>query len=142
MWKKAQKLLACLLAVLLLSSATALSPAVFAVDETSDAPVLQSGTAVIPADASEEQVKQLLFDALVANKAGLGEDFDAQSLDWEYYCTGTYSVFTSDEWGSIAGFTSTKKSFSLPTPLLILRWQITGTATIRCGWPEQQKKSL
>lgn len=109
MWKKAQKLLACLLAVLLLSSATALSPAVFAVDETSAAPVLQSGTAVIPADASEEQVKQLLFDALVANKAGLGEDFDAQSLDWEYYCTGTYSVFTNDEWGSIAGFMSTKK---------------------------------
>lgn len=109
MWKKAQKLLACLLAVLLLSSATALSPAVFAVDETSAAPVLQSGTAVIPADASEEQVKQLLFDALVANKAGLGEDFDAQALDWEYYCTGKSGLITNDAWGSIKGFTSTKK---------------------------------
>lgn len=48
MWKKAQKLLACLLAVLLLSSATALSPAVFAVDETSAAPVLQSAQRSFP----------------------------------------------------------------------------------------------
>ena len=71
--------------------------------------MLQSGTAVIPADASEEQVKQLLFDALVANKAGLGEDFDAQALDWEYYCTGKSGLITNDAWGSIKGFTSTKK---------------------------------
>lgn len=39
--------------------------------------MLQSGTAVIPADASEEQVKQILFDALVANKAGLVQDWAA-----------------------------------------------------------------
>lgn len=39
--------------------------------------MLKSGTAVIPADASEEQVKQILFDALVANKAGLVQDWAA-----------------------------------------------------------------
>lgn len=66
---------------------------------------LQNGTAVIPSDATEAQVKQILFDALVADKEGV----DPQSLDWEYYCTGKNGLLTNDAWGSVDGFTSDKK---------------------------------
>ncbi|MCI7159568.1 MAG: hypothetical protein MR999_09220 [Flintibacter sp.] len=66
---------------------------------------LQSGTAIIPADADEAAVRQALFDALVINKDGV----DPQSLEWEYYCTGKNGLLTNDAWGSINGFTSEKK---------------------------------
>lgn len=66
---------------------------------------LQNGTAVIPANADEATVKQILFDSLVVNK----EDIDPQSLDWEYYCTGKKGLLTNDAWGSVNGFTSEKK---------------------------------
>lgn len=65
---------------------------------------LQDGTAVIPADADEATVKQILFDSLVVNK----EDIAPQSLDWEYYCTSKKGLLTNDAWGSVNGFTSKK----------------------------------
>lgn len=68
-------------------------------------PQLQNGTAVIPAGADEDTVKQALFDALVVNK----DQVDAQSLEWEYYCKGELStglVWGNESWGSINGFTS------------------------------------
>lgn len=52
---------------------------------------LQNGTAVIPSDATEDEIKEELYEALVVNKDELGEDFDPQSLDWEYYCEGKSS---------------------------------------------------
>ena len=68
-------------------------------------PQLQNGAAVIPANATEEQVKELLCQALVAN----ADQVDAQSLEWEYYCTGKNGLLTNDAWGSVNGFTSETK---------------------------------
>ena len=61
---------------------------------------LKDGTAVIPSDATEDEVKEILFDALVVNKDGI----DPQSLDWEYYCEGTRNyVDHKKDWGSVFG---------------------------------------
>lgn len=75
------------------------------------APQLQSGEAVIPEDASLEEVEQILFDTLVANK----DQVDDESLEWEYYCTGKNGLLTNDAWGSVNGFTSEKKVVFVPT---------------------------
>ena len=67
---------------------------------------LQNGAAVIPANATEEEVKDLLCKALVANAGQV----DAQSLDWEYYCEGKEDKIinpaTNSAWGSVNSFTS------------------------------------
>ena len=83
-----------------------------AVAETADVQ-LQNGAAIIPSGATLEQVKELLFDALVVNKEGL----NPQSLEWEYYCEGKdkTSVFKNSAWGSIEGFTSEKNVVFVPT---------------------------
>ena len=73
---------------------------------------LQNGTAVIPSGATEREVKDILFDALVVNP---GDDVDPQSLEWEYYCTGKNGLLTNDAWGSVNGFTSEKKVVFVPT---------------------------
>lgn len=110
MWKhKAHRLLAVLLAVLLLSQAAAFQTLAFAAEDGGVTPVLQDGDALIPSETSEEQVKQILFDTLVSNKETLGTDFDAQNLEWEYYCTGKNGLLTNEAWGSVSGFTSEKK---------------------------------
>lgn len=73
---------------------------------------LQNGTAIIPSDATPEQVKEILFDKLVANKEGL----NPQSLEWEYKCEGELStgyVWRNESWGSIDGFTSEVKKFGI-----------------------------
>lgn len=67
--------------------------------------VLKDGTAVIPTGTDAAGVKKILGEALVANAA----DVDLQSIEWEYYCTGKYGLLTQDAWGSVSGFTSTKK---------------------------------
>lgn len=72
---------------------------------------LQNGAAVIPAGADEATVKELLCEALVAN----ADQVDAQSLNWEYYCTGKNGLLTNDAWGSVNGFTSEKKVVFVPT---------------------------
>lgn len=66
---------------------------------------LQNGTAIIPSDATPEQVKEILFDKLVANKEGL----NPQSLEWEYQCEGKSKtgLAKNTAWGSINGFKST-----------------------------------
>lgn len=56
--KKLQRVLACLLAVLLLSQVGAFSPAVFAAD--SSGYTLHDGTAVIPAGTSAGDVNRIL----------------------------------------------------------------------------------
>lgn len=75
------------------------------------APQLQSGEAVIPEGASSEEVEQILFNTLVANK----DQVDDESLEWEYYCTGRNGLLTNDAWGSVNGFTSEKKVVFVPT---------------------------
>lgn len=66
--------------------------------------VLKSGTAVIPADADLNQVKEILGKTLVEN----ADQVDLNSLEWEYYCEGKTVIGTSGNasWGSIEGFTS------------------------------------
>ena len=66
---------------------------------------LQNGTAIIPSDATPEQVKEILFDALVEDANGK----TAQELDWEYYCEGESKTGLAKNyaWGSIGGFEST-----------------------------------
>lgn len=85
-----------------------------AVEETvtlANTPELQSNTAIIPSDATPEEVKQALFNALVVDKEGV----DPQSLSWEYYCTGKNGLLTNDAWGSVNGFTSKKTVVFVPT---------------------------
>ena len=69
--------------------------------ETAEA-VLQDGTAVIPADADLNQVKEILGKALVKN----ADQVDLSSLEWEYYCEGKNGLLKNTAWGSIEGFTS------------------------------------
>lgn len=78
----------------------AVSPAA----ETTGA-VLKSGTAVIPADADLSQVKEILGKTLVEN----ADQVDLNSLEWEYECKATSGLSSNTAWGSIEGFTSSKK---------------------------------
>lgn len=64
--------------------------------------VLKSGTAVIPANADLNQVKDILGKTLVEN----ADQVDLRSLDWEYKCEGKSGILTNTAWGSIEGFTS------------------------------------
>lgn len=90
---------------------TSLEPQAVEAEPRDAEPELQDGTAVIPEDATEADVKEILCAALVAN----ADEVDAQSLDWEYYCTGKNGLLTNDAWGSVNGFTSEKKVMFVPT---------------------------
>lgn len=52
--------------------------------ETKAAAQLQNGTAIIPSNANNEQVKEILFNTLVKEANGN----TAQDLEWEYKCEG------------------------------------------------------
>lgn len=106
-WKKLQRLLACLLAILLLSQVGAFSPAVFAADASGY--TLQDGTAIIPEGASEEKVNQILTRTLVAGFDEMSKEDQNTLLStckWEYYCQGETPLMhkTKDAWGSVGGF--------------------------------------
>lgn len=105
--KKLQRVLACLLAVLLLSQVGAFSPAVFAADDSSY--TLQDGTAIIPEGASEEKVNQILTRTLVAGFDEMSKGDQNTLLStckWEYYCKGETPLThkTKDAWVSVGGF--------------------------------------
>lgn len=71
--------------------------------ESQETPVqLQDGTAVIPSDATESEVKNILFEALVVSPS----DVDPLSLEWEYYCEGKSNsgLLKNEAWGSVFGF--------------------------------------
>ena len=106
-WKKLQRLLACLLAVLLLSQVGAFSPAVFAADASGY--TLHDGTAIIPEGASEEKVNQILTRTLVAGFDEMSKEDQNTLLStckWEYYCKGETLLTqkTKYEWSSVGGF--------------------------------------
>lgn len=110
--KKLQRLLACLLAVLLLSQVGAFSPAVFAADDSSY--TLQDGTAIIKSTMTTDEVNHALTRALVKDFDQKSEDTQAKLLDdlkWEYKCEGESKTGTikNTAWGTVDGFTSTKK---------------------------------
>lgn len=105
--KKLQRVLACLLAVLLLSQVGAFSPAVFAADDSNY--TLQDGTAIIPEGASEEKVNQILTRTLVAGFDEMSKEDQNTLLStckWEYYCKGETPLThkTKDAWVSVGGF--------------------------------------
>ena len=108
--KKLQRVLACLLAVLLLSQVGAFSPAVLAAD--SSGYTLQDGTAIIKPGMSDAEVNRALTRALVVGFDQMSEaDQNAllDSLQWEYYCEGKDTKtdrIKHSNWGSIGGFES------------------------------------
>lgn len=114
-WKKLQRLLACLLAVLLLSQVGAFSPAVFAADASGY--TLHDGTAIIPAGTSKEDVDRILAAALVVGFDQMsGEEQDRiLTGEWQYACEGESAISTKNTaWGPVTGFDSSKK-FGLVT---------------------------
>lgn len=109
--KKLQRVLACLLAVLLLSQVGAFSPAVFAAD--SSGYTLHDGTAVIPAGTSAGDVNRILAAALVEGFDQMtAEEQDAiVNKGFEYQChfmKGSAPSLKS-YWGSVAGGTTKKE---------------------------------
>ena len=113
--KKLQRVLACLLAVLLLSQVCAFSPAVLAAD--SSGYTLHDGTAVIPAGTSKEDVDRILAAALVVGFDQMsGEEQDRiLTGEWQYACEGKSAISTKNTaWGPVTGFDSSKK-FGLVT---------------------------
>lgn len=108
--KKLQRVLACLLAVLLLSQVGAFSPAVFAADASGY--TLHDGTAVIPAGTSNEDVNRILAAALVEGFGQMsGEEQDRiLTGEWQYACEGKSAISTKNTaWGPVTGFDSSKK---------------------------------
>lgn len=116
-----RKGMAGVLAALMLTQSVSLTA--FAAEYTQDVaavqaevqaePQLQNGTAVIPSTATEAEVKEALFEALVSDEDK--DNWDAQELNWEYYCTGKNGLLTNDAWGSVNGFTSERKVVFVPT---------------------------
>lgn len=105
--KKLQRLLACLLAVLLLSQVGAFLPAARAAGGYS----LQNGTAIIKSGMSDAEVNRALTRALVVGFDQMSEaDQNALlgSLTWEYYCEGKSKTGLAkhSDWGAIGGFES------------------------------------
>ena len=108
-WKKLQRVLACLLAVLLLSQVGAFLPTVRAAGGYE----LQDGTAIIKSTMTTDEVNHALTRALVKDFDQLSEDAQAKLLDdlkWEYKTNGFKNKDTIFEakssdlyWDSIAG---------------------------------------
>lgn len=109
--KKLQRVLACLLAVLLLSQVGAFSPAVFAADGSDY--TLHDGTAVIPAGTSNEDVNRILAAALIEGFGQMTADEQKAILDkgFEYQCHFMKESAPSlkSYWGTVAGGTTKKE---------------------------------
>ena len=75
------------------------------VQTTTESPVLQNATVLIPSDATVEQVTEILNKALIKNL----DNVDTSSIEWEYQCEGKSGLLKNPAWGSIRGFTSTKR---------------------------------
>ena len=107
-WKKLQRLLACLLAVLLLSQVGAFLPAARAAGGYT----LQNGSAIIKPTMTTDEVNHALTRALVVGFDQMSEaDQNAllDSLTWEYKCDGKdkkTGLIKHSDWGSIGGFES------------------------------------
>ena len=109
-WKKLQRVLACLLAVLLLSQVGAFSPAVLAAD---GGYTLHDGTAVIPAGTSADDVNRILAAALVEGFDQMTtEDQDAivnKGFEYECHFMKGSAPSVGSYWGSVAGGTTKKE---------------------------------
>lgn len=81
------------------------------VQTTTESPVLQNATVLIPSDATVEQVTEILNKALIKNL----DNVDTPSIEWEYQCEGENGLLKNTAWGSINGFESNKKVVFVPT---------------------------
>lgn len=81
------------------------------VQTTTESPVLQNATVLIPSDATVEQVTEILNKALIKNL----DNVDTSSIEWEYQCEGENGLLKNPAWGSINGFKSNKKVVFVPT---------------------------
>lgn len=108
-WKKLQRLLACLLAVLLLSQVGAFLPTARAADGSSY--TLHDGTAVIPAGTSAGDVNRILAAALVEGFGQMTAEDQAAIVNkgFEYYCEGKNGLLKNTDWGLVGGFQSKKE---------------------------------
>jgi hypothetical protein len=77
------------------------------VQTTTESPVLQNATVLIPSNATVDQVTEILNKALIKNL----DSVDTSKIEWEYQCEGKKLASTNTAWGSIDGFESTKKNF-------------------------------
>ena len=103
-----KRFMASLLAVVMIFSVVGISPAVFADDAVAPELKANSGEIIIKSGMTNDEVAQILNKALISNYDEL-DDATKASLQWEYYCKGKNGLLTNDAWGSINGFTSTKK---------------------------------
>lgn len=138
--KKLQRLLACLLAVLLLSQVGAFSPAVFAADDIDY--TLQDGTAIIKSTMTTDEVNHALTRALVKDFDQKSEDQQAKLLEdlkWEYKTNGFKNKGTIIEtkssdlyWDSIAGGKTVKEGwFKTEYTCPALKYNSDGTYQVR-----------
>ena len=77
-------------------------------------PMLQDGTAVIPAGSTVDQVTQILNSTLITNLDAV----DTTDIQWEYECEGKDNIthlVKNIAWGSIEGFESSTKKHSITT---------------------------
>ena len=81
------------------------------VQTTTESPVLQNATVLIPSDATVEQVTEILNKAVIKNL----DNVDTSSIEWEYQCEGENGLLKNTAWGSINGFESNKKVVFVPT---------------------------
>ena len=84
------------------------------VQTTTESPVLENATVVIPSDATVEQVTTILNNAVIKNLANV----DTSSIEWEYQCEGKSGLLKNLAWGSIRGFNSKKTPFTYTHPSL------------------------
>ncbi|WP_343017704.1 hypothetical protein [Catenibacterium mitsuokai] len=81
------------------------------VQTTTESPVLQNATVLIPSDATVGQVTEILNKAVIKNL----DNVDTSSIEWEYQCEGENGLLKNTAWGSINGFGSNKKVVFVPT---------------------------
>ena len=91
---------------------------------------LQSGSAFISSEATDEEIKNILFEALYVNKEGV----DPRSVDWEFYGTGyeKTGISRSENWVSVLEGGSWKKGpFKVTYTCSALKNQNAGTYRVR-----------
>lgn len=103
-----KRFMASLLAIVMIFSVVGISPAVFADDAVAPELKESSGEVIIKSGMTNDEVAEILNKALISNYDEL-DDATKAALQWEYYCEGKNGLLTNDAWGSINGFTSTKK---------------------------------
>lgn len=103
-----KRFMASLLAIVMIFSVVGISPAVFADDAVAPELKESSGEVIIKSGMTNDEVAEILNKALISNYDEL-DDATKAALQWEYNCEGKNGLLTNDAWGSINGFTSTKK---------------------------------